>query len=153
MSPATAAATEPVVELDIPASLAYLGLARTVVASVAAAGGQVPPERVEDLRLAVSEACANAIAAHTRSGSGAAVRIRCEVREDRLEVAVTDEGPGFDPDELAVLPAPADPRRLEYEHGLGIQLMQAYADRAEIRTSPNGTLVRLVLYTAPGYDG
>jgi anti-sigma regulatory factor (Ser/Thr protein kinase) len=41
-----------------------------------------------------------------------------------------------------------DPRRLEHESGLGLTLIRSLTDEAEIRSSPSGTAVRLVVYAA-----
>ena len=142
-----------VVELAIPASNDYLALARAVIVAAARTSPGLGEERLEDLRLAASEACANAIEAHATAGSDASVRIRCSLDDDRVEVEVVDEGPGFDLDARAVLPAVTDPARLGHESGLGIPLIQSYADHSEIRSSPSGTLVRMVLYAPPHLAG
>ena len=47
--------------LDIPAQPAFVGVARAVVATVATTVEGIDDDRLEDLRLAVSEACTNAV--------------------------------------------------------------------------------------------
>jgi len=143
----TAAAN--VIELDFPASSDFLALARQVVVTAARADGGFGEERLENLQLAVSEACTNAIRAHCDAGTEAAIHIRCELGEGRIEVEVVDRGPGFDPELLPTLPAPTDPSRLHHESGLGIALMQLFTDHTEISSTPLGTAVRLVLYALP----
>jgi anti-sigma regulatory factor (Ser/Thr protein kinase) len=135
--------------LDIPPRPAFLSLARQV--EVAAARNQpgFGEERLEKLRLAVSEATSNAIRAHDRIGSSERIRISCRLGEGRIEVDVIDHGPGFDPDSLPLLPPPADPARLLVEGGLGIPLMRWCTDRTEIVSGPTGTQVRLVVYAVP----
>jgi len=144
--PATENLGSQVVELAIPARTDYVALARVVIVAAARAWPGLGEERLEDLQLAVSEACTNAIAAHTLAGSNAAVRIRCALDQDRVEVEVVDEGTGFDLDGLDAMPAATDPERLGRENGLGIPLMKSHSDLAEIVSSPSGTNVRLVLY-------
>ena len=134
------------VELAIPALTDYVALARAVIVAAARAWPGLGEERLEDLQLAVSEACTNAIAAHALAGTDAAVRIRCALDEDRVEVEVADEGTGFDLDRLEAMPAVTDPERLEHENGLGIPLMRSHSDHAEFESSPSGTNVRLVVY-------
>lgn len=134
-----------VVELLIPARPEYLQLARAVVGEAAAADPSLDPERVADLRLAVSEAAANAIEAQVRSGMDERIRVRCDLADDQIEVEVTDRGSGFDPDEVAELPAVESPERLEHESGLGLSLMRRLADETSVQTSPDGTAVRLVV--------
>jgi anti-sigma regulatory factor (Ser/Thr protein kinase) len=52
------------VRLEIPARPEYLGLARQVVAAAAAIEATFRPDRIDDLRVVVSEATTNAIEAH-----------------------------------------------------------------------------------------
>jgi serine/threonine-protein kinase RsbW len=148
-APVSVTAPSSYVELDFPARAAFLALARQVVVTAARTVGSFGQDRIDDLELAVSEACTNAIRAHSAVNSEAAIHIRCELGDDRVEVEVTDRGPGFDPARVPKLPPPTDPRRLLHESGLGIPLMKLVADRAEITSSPCGTAVRLVLYALP----
>lgn len=138
------------VELEFPARPAYLALARQVVAEAASVEPTFRDERIEDLRLAVSEATANAIEAHAdlRGGTGR-IKIRCDLGDDRVEVEVVDRGPGFDPALVVGPPDAEDPARLEWERGLGLPLMRDLADETEIRSSEGGTVVRLVVLRAP----
>ena len=59
-----------------------------------------------------------------------------------------DRGPGFDPDALPEMPDVEDPRRMLFEHGLGITLMRKLVDKTDIQTGDDGTLVRLVIDTS-----
>ena len=138
-----------VVELEIPARADFLEVARMVVTTAASIEPTFPDERINDLRLAVSEACTNAIEAHASSGEGDDDRIivRCDLAEDRIEVEVEDRAGGFDLGDLSELPAVTDPARLDHERGLGITLMRSVADETEFRAYPGGTAVRLVVYS------
>jgi serine/threonine-protein kinase RsbW len=138
-----------VVELDIPARPDYLSLARLVVAAAASIEPTFRDERIDDLRIAVSEATTNAIESHADLSGDDRIVIRCNLGEDRIEVEVRDQGPGFDPSAVKPPPDPDAPDRLEVERGLGIPLMRILADEAEIRSSPDGTAVRLVVYHTP----
>ncbi|WP_208027570.1 ATP-binding protein [Rhabdothermincola sediminis] len=134
------------VELVIPARAAYLALARQVVAAAASVEPTFRDERIDDLRLAVSEATTNAIEAHADLSRDEQIRIRCNLADDRIEVEVLDRGPGFDPEAVEQAPDPEHPERLEWERGLGLPLMSELADETEIRSSEGGTAVRLVVY-------
>lgn len=135
--------------LDIPPRADFLALARQVVVAAARTQPGFGEERLEKLRLAVSEATSNAIRAHDLIGSAERIRIRCHLGNGRIEVEVIDHGPGFDPDALPMLPPPTDPSRLSLEGGLGIPLMRWCTDRTEIISGPEGTQVRLVVYAVP----
>lgn len=135
-----------VVELEIPARPEYLSLARLVVAAAASIDASMRDDRIEDLRVAVSEATTNAIEAHTAMDGEERIVIRCNLADDRIEVEVEDQGGGFDPGAVEVMPEMHDPARLDIEGGFGLPLMRVLADEAEIRSSPDGTAVKLVVY-------
>ena len=145
-SPDPAAAYTGEVVLEIPAQMEFVSLVRLVVSGAAALHPDVGSERVEDLRVAVSEATTNAIQSHERVESAAQIRLTCKVAEDRIEVTVRDRGKGFDPDALPNVPDPDSPDRLLHESGMGLRLMRMLADETEIRPSSSGTCVRLVFY-------
>jgi serine/threonine-protein kinase RsbW len=138
-----------VVELEVPARADYLAVVRMVVTAVAHLHPEYDDEQVDDLRLAVSEACTNAIEAHRARDRGERISIQCNGSNTRLEVTVLDRGGGFDPGVLTPHPPVTDPARLEYERGLGIPLIRALADEAEFSTTPEGTSVRLVIHPVP----
>jgi len=134
--------------LEVPARTEFVSLVRLVVASAAEIGPDMAIERVEDLRVAVSEAATNAIEAQAESGSTSRIGVHCSVSDDKVIVRIHDEGGGFDPDNIGVLPAPGSPERLEYESGLGVYLMRALTDETEITSTASGTDVQLVVYSS-----
>ena len=90
-----------VVELAIPARPAYLSLVRLVVdAAVGSLAPGLSPARLDDLKIAVTEACANAIEAHETTDADGPVVVRCIVDDDHVTVEVVDRGEGFDPDRV-----------------------------------------------------
>jgi anti-sigma regulatory factor (Ser/Thr protein kinase) len=130
-----------VVELAIPARPAYLSLVRLVVdATVASLAPGLTSARRDDLKIAVTEACANAIEAHGTTYAEGPVVVRC---------VVADEGEGFDPERVERLPPATDPRRLRHESGLGIPLMRTLTDEVSFRRVVNGTTVALTVYRSP----
>jgi serine/threonine-protein kinase RsbW len=134
------------VQLEIPARVEYLGLARQVVAAAAAVEPRFRDERIDDLRIAVSEATTNAIEAHADLGSDDRILIRCNLDDDRIEVEVLDRAGGFDPALVVPAPEAQAANRLEWERGLGLPLMKTLADETEIHSTAGGTAVRLVVY-------
>lgn len=134
------------VRLEIPARPEYLSLARQVVAAAAAVEPRFRTERIDALRLAVSEATTNAVESHADLSADERIVIWCNLDEERIEVEVLDRGGGFDPGGVPVVPDATAPDRLTYEHGLGIPIMRDLTDEAEIRPSGAGTAVRLVVY-------
>lgn len=124
-----AVATE-LVRLEIPAQPAFVGVARSVVAAVAATVVGLDEDRLEDLRLAVSEACTTAVEAHRDGAGGAHVVLVCAEGASSLEVTIEDEGDGFDPE-------------AQSEEGYGLQLIQALVDEVTFGRTASGTEVRL----------
>lgn len=137
------------VELDVPANFEYLAVVRDLVVSAVARGAQVSPERLENLRVAVSEAVTNSMTASSARNSLKPIRVYCTPGRRRVEVRIIDHGGGFDPVGVVELPDPEDPRRLEHESGLGLSLMRSMVDEHSIRPTGDGTEVRLVVYTSP----
>jgi serine/threonine-protein kinase RsbW len=135
-----------VVELEIPARAEFVALARLVVSALAVSDTQLSDERIDDLRIAVSEACTNAIEAHRATDTSERVLVRCAAHTDRIEVLIEDRGEGFDPSTLRDHPPVTDPDRLNFERGLGIPLIRALVDQVEFSPSAGGTAVVITMW-------
>ena len=133
------------IRLEIPPRLDYLAVVRLVVASAATLDPPLPESRLDDLRLAVTEACSNAIKAHRPEAADDPVVVSCHLDADRFQVDIRDRGPGFDPDALAALPEASDPSRLHHESGLGIPLIRVLTDEVTFRPAGDGTIVSMTL--------
>ena len=135
------------IELVLPARPEFLAMVRAIVTLIAETGSKLPSQRIDDLRLAVTEAFANAIDAERRKPDDErrAVVVRCDLDPDLVAVEVHDEAGGFDPDALTPHPDVTKPARLHFERGLGIPLMRELTDQLEFRSEGGGTTVRLVL--------
>jgi len=143
-----------VVELEIPARPAYLSLVRLVVdAAVSSLAPNLGGARLDDLKLAVTEACSNAIEAHQSAWTDEPVVVRCELDDRTVTVEVADRGGGFDPTDVSAIPEVTDPNRLRHESGLGIPLMRTLADELVFDQATNGTTVRLTVYRAGSVPG
>lgn len=138
-----------IIELEIPARPEFVGLARLVVSALASSRRALADDRVDDLKLAVSEACTNAIEAHADIDLDERVTVRWRETDDRLEVSVEDRGQGFDPRALPQHPPVTDPERLNFERGLGIPLIRTLVDEVDFDPSESGTAVRMVMYCGP----
>ncbi len=78
-------------ELSIPSELGYEIIARDAVAVFALRLG-FSPERVEDLKTALSEACINAIEHGNLLTPGLRVHIACIYDHERLIIQIHDQG-------------------------------------------------------------
>jgi serine/threonine-protein kinase RsbW len=90
----------------------------------------VVPDRIEEIVLALTEACANVVQ-HAAEHEEYQVEVSIDDRVCRI--SVLDHGDGFDVDEAARR-APASP----LEHGRGLVLMRALVDRLAFVQDENG---------------
>jgi serine/threonine-protein kinase RsbW len=124
--------------LTIPAKAEYIVLGRLALTSFA----RVRPlsaEELSDLKLALTEACTNAVQHSYEQGQGV-VEILYELLPDRLVIEVSDSGEGFVPPDSR----PSDPGELS-EGGLGIAIIRALSDELEIgERDGGGSTLRIV---------
>ncbi len=136
------------IAFEIPARADFVSFARVVVATAAELRPDIAPERIEDLKLAVSEAVTNAINAHTRAGRDDRVQLECHLTDDQVTVVIHDHGGGFERADVPELPEPDHPDRLLHESGLGLHLMAMLTDESEVSSDDDGTDVKLVVYSS-----
>jgi serine/threonine-protein kinase RsbW len=98
----------------------------------------VPEGVVDDLQLALTEACSNAIA-HARATRR--YRVALDVDAGACTVRVTDEGPGFSTASLP--PDEPDPWT---EAGRGLQVIEAVADDLSVEQGERGMIVRFTKF-------
>lgn len=84
------------------------------------------------------EAVNNAIVHGNKSDPAKLVTIQFYLADNKLQVQVQDEGPGFD---YSNIPDPTAPENIENLHGRGIFLMRKLADKVEFRNE--GALVEM----------
>jgi serine/threonine-protein kinase RsbW len=75
------------------------------------------------VKMAVEEALVNAIKHGNQMDPDKSVRVAYTLRPDRFDVRITDEGPGFNPDDV---PDPTAPENLERPCGRGLLLIRYY---------------------------
>lgn len=126
------------IRLCFPAKAEYLVLARLAVGGLARS---LPfgPATVADLKLAVTEACGNAVRhAYTPAEHGMVV-LDLVVARDQLDVVVADRGAGI---ELPVAQRVSLPTE---DGGRGLSIMRIVTDELEISNAAHGrgTVVRM----------
>ena len=130
------------VELKIPSKPEYVGVARLTILGVAS---RMPfsYDEVEDIRLAVGEACTTAVERARKSNRlETEITIRSEISGGKLSIDVQDQaGPMGD----GQLPAES-PGELD-EQGLGALLMELLVDEFNVQSTPDGTVVHMVKYS------
>ena len=133
------------IHLRFPARSEYLLLARLAVTAVAR---QMALGRrdVADLKLAVTEACSNAVRHAYSASRPGEIELALVARDDGLELVVEDHGAGI------TLPLP--PATEPSEHGgMGFPLIRAVVDELEIgRSADGGTVVHMTKRWRAGHD-
>lgn len=121
------------VEISVPNQLGYERIAMGSVAAFAETIGFLP-DRIEDLKTAVAEACINAVQHGNKDHSDARVVVTMSFRDGVLYISVLDEGEGFkqipkDPDIIRIM------ENLDPPMGFGIFLIKKLMDELEFKKS------------------
>lgn len=135
------------VEVHIPSNIAFERVARASADEI----GKVldfSQERIEDLKLAVSEAVCNAIEHGNQNLPDKLVMIVFAADHEKLEVHITDQGGGVDADRLDFTPQHIEDEHVDGEgrRGFGMFLISALVDQYEVESSHAGTKFVLRLY-------
>jgi serine/threonine-protein kinase RsbW len=135
-------------ELTFPPKPEYVSTARHTVAALARLH-EVPDEVVEDIKLAVSEACTNAVAMNAKVGEGDPVRVVASVDDDAIVIEVFDVA-GIDPGVLKQDPE-FDSEEFSFERGLSLPLLRGLVDSLEVRPREGrGAILRMRLALSNG---
>jgi serine/threonine-protein kinase RsbW len=93
------------------------------------------------IKLALEEALVNAVKHGNNLDPSKVVRVNYHVSDQRADIAIEDQGEGFNPSEL---PNPTDDENLEKCSGRGILLMRAYM--TSVVFNPQGNKVTLTKF-------
>jgi serine/threonine-protein kinase RsbW len=128
------------VEIHIPSEYGYEKVAMASAVAIAKRMG-FSPDRVDDLRTAVAEACLNAIEHGNKLDVSTKVVITLTVQAEGLEVHVTDQGKQSLPTDF---PKPGDKQG---ERHRGIFIIQNLMDEVEFNSAPTGgNQIRMVIH-------
>ena len=131
-------------ELHVPSVLGNEKVAMEFAASIAKQL-DFPPDRIEDLKTAVAEACLNAIEHGNKMDASTKVGISLTIAGGRLQVAIQDEGKGIGqvptPDIETQVEGKTDPR------GWGIFLIKNLMDEVSFESTPEGrNVVKMIIH-------
>jgi serine/threonine-protein kinase RsbW len=103
---------------------------------------RMSPDRIDEVRMAVVEACINALE-HSRS-AGREIFVTFEVIGDKdpekLRITVRDSGVGFSPDEIEE-PSIQEKLTSARKRGWGLKIIRGLMDEVEIHSGSEGTTV------------
>ncbi|MGL6105695.1 anti-sigma B factor RsbW [Romboutsia sp.] len=125
------------IKMEIPATPDYVSIIRLTTSGIANKVG-FSIEDIEDMKVAVSEACTNAIK-HSNDNK---VSVIYNLIENGLEIEIKDNGKGYD---IASIEAPdlANPK----ENGLGLFIIQTLMDEVNMESrGKQGTTIKMTKY-------
>jgi anti-sigma regulatory factor (Ser/Thr protein kinase) len=134
------------VELRFSALPEHVRTARLVAAAVARRAG-VDEAVLDEVRLAVGEACTRAVGLHQSSGISAPVRVLLIEEEKQFSIEVGDEAPHAVPGDKS---SGAGGEDVEIEEDdMGLAVISGLVDDVEVTAGENGGLIRMTWPTTP----
>lgn len=132
------------VTLNLPASAEYVDIVRLNLYGIASKMG-FSYEEIEDMKVAVSEACNNSVL-YAYGQDGGMVEVVFDVSADSLSITVRDEGESFDSDDQVDSRATLHDKELSEVQigGLGFYLMEALMDEVSV-TNQAGKGTQVIL--------
>ncbi|MER5489687.1 ATP-binding protein [Streptomyces sp. NPDC002454] len=124
------------VELRFSALPEHVRTARLVAAAVARRAG-VDEAVLDEVRLAVGEACTRAVGLHQDAGIDAPVQVQLIEEEKQFSIVVGDEAPRSAPD------AVGSGEDAESEDDMGLAVISGLVDDVEVTSDPSGGAIRM----------
>ena len=115
--------------------------------TVAAFASQLDPtiEELADIKTAVSEAVTNCII-HGYENTIGIVKVECKLKDNWIEIQISDSGKGIEDIELAKKPLYTTKANLE-RSGMGFTIMESFMDEMKVESIPEmGTKVTMKKY-------
>ena len=117
--------------------------------AVAAFASQLDPtiEELADIKTAVSEAVTNCII-HGYEDTMGIVKIECKLKDNWIEIQISDSGKGIEDIELAKKPLYTTKANLE-RSGMGFTIIESFMDEMKVESVPDiGTKITMKKYIA-----
>ncbi|MFJ4713198.1 ATP-binding protein [Streptomyces sp. NPDC088785] len=135
------------VELRFSPQPEHVRTARLAAAAVARRSG-VDEAVLDEVRLAVGEACSRAVGLHQAAGITAPVRVALIEEEKQFSIEVGDEAPHATASAPGVLGTPED-SDAEIEDEMGLAVISGLVDDVEVTADADGGLIRMRWPTLP----
>lgn len=128
------------ITISVPSKPEYVGVVRLTLAAIASRVG-FDIEKIEDMKVAVAEACTNAII-HGCGGKENNFDVYFAVYGEKLIISVYDNGEGCLVDSIEE-PDMDNPK----EGGLGIFIIKSLMDDVEIKSEAGkGMMIKMIKY-------
>ncbi len=123
--------------VQTPGEISYLHRIRQFIAGIASESG-MSGEDIDNIELAVDEACANVIEHGYESDTpDKSITIRMEIDPSKLVLTIIDQGKNFDP-RARKHPDINQLINMKRDGGLGISLIKRVMDAIDYRRTPEG---------------
>lgn len=140
------------IELTMPAKPEYVGVVRLTVSGIANRLG-CSYDDIEDIKIAVAEACTNVVNhAYDENEENPVMLIKCGIFQDRLELVIADHGGKVDVDSFKNRRGPIKGNQSVdelKEGGLGLFLIETLMDKVEIN-SDSGVVIVMTKFLQRG---
>ncbi|MGC0205277.1 ATP-binding protein [Streptomyces levis] len=133
------------VELRFSALPEHVRTARLVAAAVARRAG-VDEAVLDEVRLAVGEACTRAVGLHQLGGISAPVKVLLIEEEKQFSIEVGDEAPHAVPGDHA---GAGDPDTEAEEDEMGLAVISGLVDDVEVSAGEHGGSIKMTWPTTP----
>lgn len=138
-----------ILQLVLPADARLLPRTRRAIAEYLAEIGATQ-DHVDDVILALDEACANVIRHAFPDGDDGCFRLVAEITDDDVHIAVEDDGVGFTPETLDLRDPPARDdgvdEAMPATSGRGLDIIRQVMTEVEVRSpTESGIGTRLVM--------
>ncbi|MFI8235040.1 ATP-binding protein [Streptomyces sp. NPDC085900] len=133
------------VELRFSALPEHVRTARLVAAAVARRAG-VDEAVLDEVRLAVGEACSRAVGLHQSAGITSPVQVKLVEEEKQFSIEVGDEAPRAAPGDRAA--GAGDDVETE-EDEMGLAVISGLVDDVEVSAGKHGGSIRMTWPTTP----
>jgi serine/threonine-protein kinase RsbW len=122
------------VEIEIPSRSVYVGVVRLALAALARSAG-LSEESVDDLKIAVGEACANAVIVNEATAPDVPVKVHWSLEDARVVIEVEGAGHSFE----ATGSDSDDGRAARME--MSVALLESLVDSCEVTEHPDGASI------------
>ena len=131
------------IHLSIPAASEFIAVARLTVSGISSRMNFAVND-IEDIKVALSEACTNVIQHAYEPDQQAMIDIDFHLFPDRLEIIVQDQGRGFNTQHIKSPKIDSDNPEL-FGLGLGLVFIQSLMDEASIDSEfGKGTTLKMI---------
>jgi serine/threonine-protein kinase RsbW len=132
--------TEVRVQLRMPSEVACIEQTVSLVTRHCLSGSAANDNLRFRLQVALAEALANAVVCGNQQDPAKSVQVEAELCTDHIMVQVTDEGGGFDPEQV---PEPVHPAHIAEPCGRGLFLIRKLVDDVHFNEQGNSICMTL----------